>query len=89
MKPFFLGLSRDLLNAEGKASFGDGPLELLNQQSHIQWEFMPESVREITPEIMARYDAIHISSPKVTAQSLAGDAQRVKLVSRHGVGYDS
>jgi phosphoglycerate dehydrogenase-like enzyme len=89
MKPFFLGLSRDLLNAQGKASFGDGPLELLNQQSHIQWEFMPESVREITPQIMARYDAIHISSPKVTAQSLAGDAQRVKLVSRHGVGYDS
>lgn len=89
MKPFFLGLGRDLLNAEGKASFGEGPLELLKQQTHIRWEFMPERVGEITPEIMARYDGIHISAAKVTAKSLAGDAQRVRIVSRHGVGYDA
>ena len=86
---FRLGLSRDILKADGKPSFGDGPLELLKAEPKIDWEFIPESVDEITPDLAARYDGIYVNSPRVTAASVARADLRTKIVSRHGVGYDS
>ncbi|MGE3926851.1 MAG: NAD(P)-dependent oxidoreductase, partial [Lautropia sp.] len=66
-----------------------GPLELLDSDPRIEWEYLPESVTEITPAIMARYDGLYVNTPKVTAASVAGPDLRVKVVARHGVGYDS
>ena len=86
---FKLGLSRDILKADGKPSFGDSPLELLNAEPRIEWEFIPESVDEITPDIAARYDGLYVNSPRVTAATVARADLRAKIVSRHGVGYDS
>jgi phosphoglycerate dehydrogenase-like enzyme len=86
---FRLGLSRDILKADGTPSFGEGPLELLNAEPKIAWEFIPEAVDEITPDIAARYDGLYVNSPRVTAASVARADRRVKIVSRHGVGYDS
>ena len=86
---FRLGITRDLLTSDGSPSFGLGPLELLKQEQHIDWEFIDETVTEITPDIMARYDGLHVNSPAVTARSIARSDCRVRLVSRHGVGYDS
>ena len=86
---FRLGITRDLLTSDGSPSFGLGPLELLKQEQHIDWEFIDETVAEITPDIMARYDGLHVNSPAVTARSVARADCRVRLVSRHGVGFDS
>jgi D-3-phosphoglycerate dehydrogenase len=86
---FRVGLTRDILTAGGEPSFGSGPLALLADDPHIEWEFLPESVDEITPDIMARYDGLYVNSPRVTAASVARSDLRVKIVSRHGVGYDS
>ncbi len=86
---FRLGLSRDILKADGTPSFGDAPLELLKAEPKIEWEFIPESVDEITPELAARYDGIYVNSPRVTAATVARSDLRTKIVSRHGVGYDS
>jgi len=86
---FRVGLTRDLLTPQGVPSFGGGPLALLGDDPRIEWEFLPESVDEITPQIAARYDALYVNSPRVTAASVAGADRRVKLVARHGVGYDS
>ena len=86
---FRLGLSRDILSASGEPSFGDGPLELLKAEPRIEFEFLPESVDEMTPDIMARYDGLYVNAPCVTAASVARGDLRVKIVSRHGVGYDS
>ncbi len=38
---------------------------------------------------MARYDGLYVNSPRVTAASVARADLRVKIVARHGVGYDS
>lgn len=84
-----VGLTRDLLTADGTPSFGSGPLEVLNKASGIEWEFIPESVSVITPELMARYDALYVNTPKVSAQSFGPAAPRARIVARHGVGYDS
>ena len=87
--PWRVGLTRDLLDSSGNPSFGAGALDLLDQESSISWEFIPETVTEITPEIAARYDAIYVNSPKVTAATIAGPDVRVRIIARHGVGYDS
>ncbi len=84
-----VGLTRDLLTPSGAPSFGNAPLALLSGDARIEWEFLPEVVNEITPAIMARYDALYVNAPRVGAAALAGPDLRVKLIARHGVGYDS
>lgn len=86
---FRVGLTRDILSAAGEPSFGREPLALLDAEPRIEWEFLPESVDEITPDIMARYDGLYVNSPRVTAASVGRSDLRVKIVARHGVGYDS
>jgi hypothetical protein len=71
--PFRVGLSRDILAKSGEPSFGRGPLALLDSDPRIEWEFVPESVGEITPDVMARYDGLYVNSPGVTAASVARD----------------
>jgi D-3-phosphoglycerate dehydrogenase len=46
-------------------------------------------VSRITPEIAARYDLLYVNSPRVDRASVSGPDRRVRLVARHGVGYDS
>jgi D-3-phosphoglycerate dehydrogenase len=82
-------LTRDLLMANGEPSFGPGPLALLQNDPRIEWEFLPEMASEVTPDVMARYDGLYVNSPRVTAASVARADLRVRIVSRHGVGYDS
>ena len=86
---FRVGLTRDLLTASGEPSFGRIPLALLDGDPGIEWEFLPTMLDEITPDVMARYDGLYVNSPRVTAASVAGADCRVRIVSRHGVGYDS
>lgn len=88
-KTFRVGLTRDLLTPAGRPSFGDGALEVLARNPAIEWEYLPESVAEITPDIMARYDGLYVNSPRVTRESVARDDCRARIVARHGVGYDS
>jgi D-3-phosphoglycerate dehydrogenase len=87
---FRVGLTRDLLTSSGAPSFGHEPLEILDRSpTPLVWEYLPERVDEITPEIAARYDALYVNSLKVTAASLGRDDCRVRIVARHGVGYDT
>ena len=89
MNGFRVGLTRDLLTPGGEPSFGTAPLALLDGDPRIEWEYLPEAVSEITPDIMARYDGLYVNSPAVPAAAAARDDCRVRIVARHGVGYDS
>jgi D-3-phosphoglycerate dehydrogenase len=86
---FRVGLTRDLLTPSGGPSFGAGPLALLDGDPRIEWEYLPETLDAITPDVMARYDGLYVNSPRVGADSVARADRRVRIVSRHGVGYDS
>lgn len=86
---FRIGITRDLLTAAGEPAFGRKALDLLASHHHITWEWIPEDVAEITPEIAARYDGLHVNIPRVTAASVGRADCRVKIVARNGVGYDS
>lgn len=86
---FRLGILRDVLNAAGEPSFGAAALEVLKGNPAIHWEYTAESVPEITPELAARYDGLYVNASRVSAASVARADCRVRIVARHGVGYDS
>jgi D-3-phosphoglycerate dehydrogenase len=86
---FRVGVTSDILDAKGEPVFGREPLEALDAAKGLEWEWLPKGIREITPDYAARYDALYVNSPKVPAAAVAGTDLRLKVVSRHGVGYDS
>mgnify|MGYP007030196507 CR=1 FL=1 len=53
---FRLGISRDVLDARGEPSFGRRALDVLAEHPAIEWEYIPEDLAEVTPEVAARYD---------------------------------
>jgi D-3-phosphoglycerate dehydrogenase len=61
----------------------------LKALEQVQWEWLPRGLREITPDHASAYDALYVNSPRVPASAVAGSDLRLKLISRHGVGYDS
>lgn len=89
MTRFKFGLTRDLLSPDSTPSFGTAPLDILNGVESIDWEFLPEVVSEITPEIAAAYDGLYVNAPTVPAAAVAREDCRLRIVARHGVGYDS
>jgi len=89
MNTFCVGLTRDILDSTGKPAFGAAALELLDAAPHIEWEYLPERVTEITADHAARYDALYVNTPRVPAAAVARDDRRLRVVARHGVGFDS
>jgi D-3-phosphoglycerate dehydrogenase len=83
---FRVGVTSDILDSRGEPAFGREPLKALDG---TQWEWLPKGLREITPDLAAAYDALYVNSPRVPAAAVARADLRLKLVSRHGVGYDS
>jgi D-3-phosphoglycerate dehydrogenase len=55
----------------------------------LQWEWLAKGLREITADHAATYDALYVNSPRVPAAAVARADLRLRLISRHGVGYDS
>lgn len=86
---FKVASTRDLMTASGEPCFPPRAFDVLKQEPSIEWEWLPENVTEITPDIMARYDGLHVNLPLVTAASVARDYCRCKIIARNGVGYDT
>jgi D-3-phosphoglycerate dehydrogenase len=85
---FKVGVTSDILDARGEPVFGREPLEALKVPG-LEWEWLPKGIREITAEHAAKYDALYVNSPRVPAAAVAGRDLRLRVISRHGVGYDS
>lgn len=91
---FRLGIVRDVLNAAGEPSFGAAALEVLKGNPALQWEYTAreytaQAMAEITPEVAARYDGLYVNSSRVSAATVARADCRLRIVARHGVGYDA
>src|SRR5258707_9654871 len=87
---FRVGLTRAVLGSDGKTPvFAPAAFGVLEAEESLSFEYMPESVDEVTPAQAARYDAIVLLSPRLTARTLAGADRRLKLIARFGVGYDN
>lgn len=88
MESIRLGITRDFLNADQKLGFGDIGLDALTADPRIRHEFLPDLGSELPPEVADQFDMLLVLSPKVSAATLRG-GQRLALVARFGVGYDS
>jgi len=86
---FRVGLTRDLLTAAGEPSFGVAPLAVLEAAEGVEWEYLCASGGAITADDAARYDALYVASARVPADAVRGSDLRVKLIARHGVGFDA
>jgi D-3-phosphoglycerate dehydrogenase len=85
---FRVGITRDTLRADGTSIFDKRALQILDA-AKLPWDFIADNVTELTAAHGAQYDALCVLNPKVPAVVVAGPAQRVKIVARMGVGYDS
>ena len=86
---FKVGVTRDLLTVSGTPAFGERALAELSANPAITWEWLPHEIAEITPDIAAGYDGLHINIPRVSAASVGRDDCRVRIIARNGVGFDS
>jgi len=84
-----IGITRDILDARGEPAFGRAALAALEQSHDIDWEYLPSVVPEITPEHAALYDALYVNVARVPGSAVARGDCRLRVVARHGVGYDS
>src|SRR5580765_1024207 len=85
---FKVGITRDTLRADGTSIFDKRALQIVDD-AKLQWEFIPDNVKELTAAHGAQYDALCVFNPKVPAAVVSGPDRRVQIVARMGVGYDS
>jgi D-3-phosphoglycerate dehydrogenase len=86
---FRVGITRDILDSRGEPAFGPAALSILDSAADLEWEYLAERVDAITADHAARYDAIYVNLPRVPAAAVARGDLRLRVVARHGVGYDS
>ena len=87
-EPFRVGVTHDFLKPDGTLGFGDIGLALLDEAPHVAWEFLAENTPVLRREQIEGYDALLVLAPRITAETLR-DNQRLQLIARFGVGYDS
>jgi phosphoglycerate dehydrogenase-like enzyme len=85
---FRLGLTHDFLMPTGEIGFGDIGLGALTAHPDIDWEFLPPTGAELPATVAREFDALIVLSPRVTPRTVQ-DNERLKLIARFGVGYDS
>jgi phosphoglycerate dehydrogenase-like enzyme len=86
---FRVGITRDILDSRGEPAFGQAALAILANAPAIEWEYLAEKVRELTPDHAARYDAVYVNMARTPGAAVARADCRLRVVARHGVGYDS
>jgi phosphoglycerate dehydrogenase-like enzyme len=86
---FRVGLTRDILDARGEPAFGRAALGILDAAPDIEWEYLPNVQPEIGADEAARYDALYVNIARVPASAVARPDCRLRVVARHGVGYDT
>ena len=86
---FRVGLMRDILDKRGEPAFGRAALKVLEAADNLDWEYLPSVVPEIDADHAARYDAIYVNTARVPAAAVARGDCRLRVIARHGVGYDS
>jgi D-3-phosphoglycerate dehydrogenase len=85
---FRVGITRDTLRADGTSIFDPRALQIVDE-AKLQWEFIPDNVKELTAAHGAQYDALCVLNPRVPAAVVSAPDSRVRIVARMGVGYDS
>lgn len=85
---FRVGVTRDIRCEDGSCTLGDIGLSMLESAAGVEWAFLEQDVEELTPDLVAEFDAVIVWGPSISARTVE-DADRLTLVARLGVGYDA
>ena len=88
MATFQVALTGDFRRPDGRLMAPDIGLSLLDEATGIDYRYLANGAAEIASQQLVDLDAVLVLSARVTAASLA-EADRLLLVARFGVGYDS
>jgi D-3-phosphoglycerate dehydrogenase len=86
---FRVGITRDVLDSRGEPAFGRTALQMLDRAADLDWEYLPSVVPAVDADHAARYDAIYVNMARVPADAVSRADCRLRVVARHGVGYDA
>ena len=86
---FRVGITRDILDSRGEPAFGRDALRILDRTAGLHWDYLPHVVASIDADIAADYDALYVNAVSVPASAVSRPDCRLRVVARHGVGYDS
>ncbi len=86
---FRVGITRDVLDSRGEPAFGRTALQILDSAAGLDWEYLPSVVPAVDADHAARYDAIYVNMARVPAAAVTRADCRLRVVARHGVGYDA
>jgi len=86
---FRVGLTRDILDSRGEPAFGRAALSILDAAPGLEWEYLPKVVAEIDADLASHYDALYVNIARVPGAAVARPDCRLRVVARHGVGYDA
>ena len=91
LERFQVRLSWDFVGTNGEHVWGEdlgtGPLDAAPEL--VEWRILRGAGREIGPEHIADCDGLVLLGPRVSSKTFAGGAERLTIIGRHGVGYDS
>jgi phosphoglycerate dehydrogenase-like enzyme len=83
---FLVGVERSTRRPDGSFVFSPYDLSPL-EVDDIEWEFLAEDARPLTPNLLQGIDGLYHYSAPVTEASLQG-VDRLVVLARHGVGLD-
>ena len=86
---FRVGLSRDLLDQDGRITFDATALAVLDDDPLIEWQWLAEQPASVSADHLATYDGLCLGGPAVPASALGRADQRTRIVAKFGVGYDN
>ena len=84
---FKVGLTRDFLTPEGKLTYRDIGLDILENAEGVEYEFLKEHHSPVTPDMLMGYNAIISLAPAYNVESFNG-VHNLQAICRFGVGYD-
>ena len=83
-EPFRIAVTRDIRRDDGTSQYD---LSLLDAAG-LEWEFLHEDVKVLSPDDLDGYDALICFSPRAPRKAIA-TSDRLLLLARLGVGFDT
>lgn len=87
MARFRVGIPPDVKDARGQTIFDPAMFDILKDPA-IEWEYLANVEKQVSPATAARYDALCVMGARVAAETFGADS-RLRVVARFGVGYDN
>jgi phosphoglycerate dehydrogenase-like enzyme len=85
---FQVSITRDLLGSDGRLTYKDIGLGLLDNDPQCMYRFFETYESPVAPAQIAFSDAVLSLGPEWKAETFANGAGRLLIVARFGVGYD-